>query len=123
MENWTLQLSLIPSLAVILTSTSRMTLGLSDELTNMVKTVGHDPQLVQEKLEQIKRLSLAGVFMYLSMAVLVVAVLFNGAGWIDPRWEDGAMLIAVAIFFMAIVIKVRFSYFAYFIRQRQFAGR
>lgn len=123
MENWTLPLLLIPSLAVILTSTSRMTLGLSDELTNMVKSADHDQDLVRSKLEQIKRLSLASVFMYASMAVLVIAVLLNGAGWIERAWEEAAMLGAVALFFVAILVMVRFSWHAYFIRQRQFTRK
>lgn len=123
MENWTLPLSMIPSLAVILTSTSRMILGLTDELNNKIKDPGHDRIVVAAKLRQIKRLSLASIFMYMSLAVLVVAVLLVGTGWIGAQVEEGAMLFAVGLFFVAIVYIIIFSWKAYFIRQRQFAQR
>lgn len=123
MENWTLPLSMIPSLAVILTSTSRMILGLTDELNNKIKDPGHDRIVVAAKHRQIKRLSLASIFMYMSLAVLVVAVLLVGTGWIGAQVEEGAMLSAVGLFFVAIVYMIIFSWKAYFIRQRQFAQR
>jgi uncharacterized membrane protein (DUF485 family) len=123
MENWTLPFSMIPSLAVILTSTSRMILGLTDEMNNKIKDPGHDRNIVTAKLGQIKRLSIASIFMYMSLAVLVVAVLLVGTGWISPQVEEGAMLFAVTLFFVAIVYMIVFSWKAYFIRQQQFAQR
>ncbi|QQR88024.1 MAG: hypothetical protein IPJ76_07365 [Flavobacteriales bacterium] len=123
MESWTLPLSMIPSLAVILNSTSRMVLGLTDELNNTIKDPVHDRNIVTAKLGQIKRLSIASIFMYVSLAVLVVTVLLVGTGWINSAMEEGAMLTAVALFFVAIVYMIAFSWKAYFIRQRQFAQR
>lgn len=123
MESWTLPLSMIPSLAVILTSTSRMILGLTDELNDKMKDPGHDRTIVAAKLGQIKRLSIASVLMYVSLAVLVAAVLLTGVGWIGVGVEEALMLVAVALFFAALVYKIMFSWHAYFIRQRQFAPR
>lgn len=60
MEAWQINLSLIPSIAVILASSNRMALGLTDEINvRLISNREVFEEIIPEKIKQLKRLSLA----------------------------------------------------------------
>lgn len=121
MEAWQINLSLIPSIAVILTSANRMALGLTDEIN--VRLLAN-PEAYEEvlplKIKQLKRLSSAIVIMYSSLALLVLNALLTGIGIITEPYDKYLIFASILIFFLGLHFKIMFSIHAFFIRQRQF---
>ncbi|AFK05494.1 hypothetical protein Emtol_0222 (plasmid) [Emticicia oligotrophica DSM 17448] len=121
MENWQINLSLIPSIAVILTSTNRMALGLTDEINiRLLQNKEVFIDILPLKIKQLKRLSLAIILMYISLAMLVFNALITAL--FQLKSSDSKILIfgAITIFLIAIGVKISFSFHAYKIRQQQF---
>ncbi|CCG53619.1 Hypothetical protein KQS_08410 [Flavobacterium indicum GPTSA100-9 = DSM 17447] len=121
METWQINLSLIPSIAVILTSANRMALGLTDEINvRLLSNVEQYAEILPLKIKQLKRLSISILLMYLSLGLLVLNALLVGCEIIPIDAEKTLIFIAIIIFFIAIYFKIQFSWNAYFIRQKQF---
>lgn len=121
MEAWQINLSLIPSIAVILTSANRMALGLTDEINvRLLANKDAYSEILPEKIKQLKRLSLSIFLMYLSLSTLVLNALLVALQIIPAIADKLLILVAITIFLIAIYFKMIFSWKAYFIRQRQF---
>jgi hypothetical protein len=121
MEAWQINISLIPSLAVILTSANRLALGLTDEI-NIRLSANTDAygEILPLKVEQLKRLSIAVFIMYLSLSLLIVNALLVGLEIIPASADKILILFSIVLFLVAVYFKVSFAYHAYFIRRRQF---
>ncbi len=120
-ENWQINISLIPSIAVILTSTNRMALGLTDEINlRLLQNLEAFRDILPLKIKQLKRLSLAIILMYISLALLVINALSGALGIVETQYANILIIIAIAIFMIALFFKIQFSYHAYKIRQVQF---
>lgn len=121
MENWQLNISLIPSIAVILTSANRMALGLTDEINvRLSSNLEAYKDILPSKIKQLKRLSLAVTFMYVSLALLVINALLSSFDLIKKPYDMTLVIGAIVFFLVAIILQVQFSYFAVKIRQKQF---
>ncbi|MBI3134750.1 MAG: hypothetical protein HYZ14_08770 [Bacteroidetes bacterium] len=121
METWQINLSLIPSIAVILTSANRMALGLTDEINvRLSVNVEAYSEILPLKIKQLKRLSISIFLMYLSLVVLILNAIISSFYPTNPSWDKPVMLLAILLFFVAVIFKVLFSFNAYFIRQKQF---
>ncbi len=121
METWQLNLSLIPSIAVILTSANRLTLGLTDEINGrLLSNAETYSEILPLKIKQLKRLSIAVLLMYNSLGLLVLNAILVGLEIVPERYGKILIFFAILIFFVAIHFKIRFSWNAYFIRQKQF---
>lgn len=121
MENWQINLSLIPSIAVILTSTNRMTLGLTDEINvRLSQNKEVFSEILPLKIMQLKRLSLAIILMYISLALLIFNTLIGALLQLTGIATMFLIFISIAIFLIGIGIKISFSFHAYKIRQKQF---
>lgn len=118
METWQINLSLIPSIAVILTSSNRMALGLTDEI-NVRLSVNQEAykSVLPEKIKQLKRLSLAIFLMYLSLVILVLNALLVAIDIIPNEYDKILIISSIFVFFIAIYFKMYFSWKAYFIRK------
>lgn len=121
METWQLNLSLIPSIAVILTSANRIALGLTDEINvRLLSNAEAFSEILPLKIKQLKRVSIAIFLMYNSLGLLVINAILVGLKIIPEVYDKILILFAVIIFFGAIHYKIQFSWNAYFIRQKQF---
>lgn len=121
METWQINISLIPSIAVILTSANRMALGLTDEINlRLLSNPEAYRHVLPLKIQQLKRLSLAIVFMYTSLAILVINALLTGCDFIQPPHDKYLIFVAILIFLVGLHFKIMFAINAYFIRQKQF---
>lgn len=121
METWQINLSLIPSIAVILTSANRMVLGLTDEINvRLLSNPEAFSEILPLKIKQLKRLSIAILLMYNSLGLLVLNALLAGCEFIPSQYDKILIFVAIIIFFVAIHYKIQFSWNAYFIRQKQF---
>jgi cytochrome c oxidase subunit IV len=121
MENWQVNISLIPSIAVILTSTNRMALGLTDEINlRLLQNLEAFKDILPLKIKQLKRLSLAIILMYLALALLVINALSGALEILEAAYANLLIIVAIVIFMIALIFKIQFSYHAYKIRQVQF---
>lgn len=121
MENWQLNISLIPSIAVILASSNRMALGLTDEISlRLLANLEMYKEILPLKISQLKRLSLSITLMYISLALLVVNALLSALNIIKESYEMFLVMVAISFFLAGLILKVQFSYYAYKIRQKQF---
>lgn len=121
MEAWQINLSLIPSIAVILTSANRMALGLTDEINvRLLANTSVYSEILPDKIKQLKRLSISIFLMYLSLSILVSNALLVALEIIPISADKLLILISITIFLIAIYFKIIFSWNAYFIRQKQF---
>ena len=121
METWQINLSLIPSIAVILTSSNRMALGLTDEINSRLSlSVELYKDILPNKIKQLKRLSISILLMYISLSLLILNALLVGTEVIAEKNDKLLIFISIIIFFVAIYFSTLFSWNAYFIRQKQF---
>ncbi len=121
MENWQINISLIPSIAIILTSSNRMALGLTDEINvRLSQNVEAYKGILPLKIKQLKRLSLSIILMYISLALLVINALLGALSIISQSYDEVLIIMAITIFLFAIFFKIKFSYNAFLIRQKQF---
>jgi len=123
METWQINLSLIPSISVILTSANRMALGLTDEI-NVRLLSNHQAyaHILPAKIAQLKRLSMAIFILYVSLSLLIVNALLIGIHVIAPAYGFVLIFFAIALFLMGVYLKIIFSWKAYRIRQEQFSS-
>ena len=121
METWQINISLTPSIAVILTSSNRMALGLTDEINQWFfpKSTEYS-KILSLKIKQLKRLSIAIFLMYVSLSLLIINALLVGLQLIPKSIDKLGILLSIIIFLVAIYYKILFSYKAYYIRQDQF---
>ncbi|MBK8516650.1 MAG: hypothetical protein IPL55_10325 [Saprospiraceae bacterium] len=121
MENWQFNLTLIPSIAFVLTSANRMALGLTDEINVRISAnIDAYRDILPLKIKQLKRLSISIVLMYISLAVLIINALVGALYIVSAPYDRVLMIIAITVFLIAIMYKIQFSYHAYIIRQNQF---
>lgn len=115
METWQINLSLIPSIAVILTSSNRMALGLTDEINvRLLSNTEAFLAILPFKIKQLKRLSISILLMYISLALLVFNAFLSGCKLISGQYDKLLIFVAIIIFFIAIYYKIQFSWNAYF---------
>lgn len=121
MEHWQINLSLIPSIAVILTSSNRIALGLTDEINvRLSQNIEVYKDILPLKIKQLKRLSLSIILMYIAMAILVINALFGAIFKIKEPYNLALIIVSIIIFLFALFLKIQFSFNAYKIRQVQF---
>lgn len=121
MENWQLNISLIPSIAVILTSANRIALGLTDEINvRLSSNLEAYENILPSKINQLKRISLSITLMYIALALLVINALINAFDLIKKPFDMILVISAICFFLVSIILQVKFSYLAVKIRQKQF---
>ena len=121
MEAWQINLSLIPSIAVILASANRTALGLTEELNvRLIQNSDSFGEIIPLKIRQLKRLSLATFLMYVSLIILIANALLTALDILKPEKDKYLILLAVFVFFIGVMFMLLFSWNAYFIRQKQF---
>ncbi|MFZ1581579.1 MAG: hypothetical protein WAT26_10575 [Saprospiraceae bacterium] len=121
MENWQINLSLIPSIAVVLTSANRMALGLTDEINvRLLTNPDNFTEVLPLKIQQLRRLSLAIIFMYISLAILILNAIFQSLTSMSKIYGSYVILVSIMFFLIGILLKIQFSFYAFKIRQRQF---
>lgn len=121
METWQINISLIPSIAVILTSSNRMALGLTDEINvRLAANLILYKAILPLKIKQLKRLSFSIFLMYLSLSLLIVNSLLVALSIISKSYDKVLIILSIFLFLVAVYFKIIFAFKAYQIRQKQF---
>lgn len=121
MESWQINLSLIPSIAVLLTSANRSAIGLTDEINvRLMANIDAYKNILPLKIEQLKRISISIFLMYTSLSLLILNALLTALNFISPANDKILIIVAIAFFFIGVHFSLMFSYNAFFIRKKQF---
>jgi len=125
--DWYIPIAILPGVAMIIFSTSRLWISLSEEIERIERNLSlHDESLVFKKLHQLNRLNFALILQYGSAFFFVAASVIGGIiDWYQPDGGShtstlvimflGALLLSIALLFLVI-----YSFGAVKIRKEQF---
>ena len=125
MENWVLTLTVLPSVGLLLISTTSLSVALSNELDHMLHSDDYQEEIVKRKLHQLKLLSWAMIALYLSAATLAFDGLV-GALFHNSSFEFAAVLwisifvFSISFLSIATIFLIIFAIRAVSIKQEQF---
>jgi len=123
MEAWQMNVTIIPSIAVVLSSANRMALGLTDEINLRLSTNEQAyKNILPLKVKQLRRVSAAIFLMYVSLSLLIINALLVAFSIIPAVADKWLLLLSIMLFLIAVYFKLLFAYHAYFIRSKQFAA-
>ncbi len=123
MENWYLPITLVPGIGLLILSTSNLMLTLSNEINLLIKETIESDAIITRKLNQLKRLNSAMVFLYIAVACLVTSGLIGGIGNRINFKNEISIYIAIAgivVVLLALLLLIVYSFKAVTIRQDQF---
>ncbi len=123
MENWYLPITLVPGIGLLILSTSNLMLTLSTEISTIITNIDGDNPIISRKLNQLKKLNMTMVLLYISVACLVVAGLLGGVSSSIGVENNIVLYIAIlGILFIlsALSLLIVYSFRAISIRQDQF---
>ena len=102
MNEWYFPITLLPGVGLLIMSTSSLSMGLSNELTNLLNTPDSNHDIIRKKISQLSRLNRALTAFYISCAALVISGLINGLyGTINSL---GPKISEILLFFSIICI-------------------
>lgn len=78
MNEWYFPITLLPGVGLLIMSTSSLSMGLSNELTNLLNASDSNHDIIRKKIYQLSRLNRALTAFYISCAALVISGLING---------------------------------------------
>lgn len=123
MENWYVPVTIIPGIGLLILSTSNLLVALSDEIKNLILDKTTTVMLMARKLKQLRLLNNAMVFLYLSVAALVVSGLISGLAQSAGTHVDFSIYITIAgiaCALLGLMLLILYSYKAVKLRQDQF---
>ena len=126
MENWYIPITIVQGIGLILMSTSQLLVALTNEIKERI----HDPKtskaLMNRKLLQLKKLSAAMVYLYISVACFIVSGLIMAINQTYGTHVNISIYIAIAgiaCALLGLVQLIIYSYRAVRIRQDQYHER
>ena len=126
MDQWYIPITIVPGIVLLLISTSQLLVALNNEVKDMI----HDPDTAKEmmnrKLHQLKRLSGAMVFLYISVACFIASGLIMAINQTYDMHIDISIYIAmlgIACAFFGLIALIIYSYHGVRIRQDQYHNR
>ena len=125
MENWILPLTILPSVGLLILSTTNLSVALSGELDRMLHQVDSVQEIIQKKLHQLKLLSWALTTLYICASLLALDGLIGAimqyelAGKVNVFWT-ALFAFAIICLFTATTLLILFAFRAIDIKQQQF---
>lgn len=123
MENWYVPITIIPGIGLLILSTSNLLVTLSKEIKTGIAEGIVIGILMERKLTQLKLLNSALVFLYLSVAALLVSGLISGLTQSVDSLYNSSLYITIAgiaCALIGLVALIVYSFKAVKIRQHQF---
>jgi uncharacterized membrane protein YcjF (UPF0283 family) len=127
-ESWILPITLIPGVALLMVSTSSLSIALSDEITRLINTtIDDDKDIIEKKISQLQVLSKAMIAFYISIASFALSAIISGfkaAYWNSA--EDigsGFLFIGIIILLSGSGMLINYSVKAVRIKREQFTRK
>ena len=126
MEHWYIPITIVPGIGLLLMSTSQLLVALSKEIKEMITEARATEALMQRKLRQLKILSTAMVFLYLSVACFIISGLIMAMVEnydFNFNFSIGIVILGIACALWGLILLVVYAYRAVRIRQDQYHNR
>ncbi|MEL6917834.1 MAG: hypothetical protein AAFO99_08895 [Bacteroidota bacterium] len=126
MENWYIPITIIPGIGLLILSTSNLLVALSSEIKALISEDMAASKLIERKLKQLKLLNSSMVFLYLSVASLLISGLVSGLTSSIAVHFDYSIyitILGIACALLGLVNLIIYSYRAVKIRQDQFHNK
>jgi len=125
MENWVLTLTILPSVGLLLLSTTSLSIALSNEIDHLIEHHEARKYIIQKKLHQLKVLSWALIALYLSASTLALDGLIGAFFRHTSSSVAGTLWTFIFIFSIfclciATALLITFAIRAVSIKQKQF---
>ena len=117
---WYVPMTIIPAVGLLILSTSNFTIALNQEIVELCHDSHNNKETIELKIVQLKRLSFAISFLYLSVLSFLLAGLSSALTFSNIKLGlfPYFMIGGVAFFVVAIIILLRYSFKAIIIRQK-----
>ncbi|WP_103072588.1 DUF2721 domain-containing protein [Aquimarina sediminis] len=126
MEHWYIPATIIPGIGLLILSTSNLLVSLSTELKVLITEDTAKEILIKRKLQQLKLLNSAMVFLYIAVASFVISTLVSGVSKTVETNFDSAIYITImgiTSALLGLIALIIYSYRAVKIRQDQFNNK
>lgn len=111
-------MTILPGLGLIILSTSNFLIALNNEIIDLCKDIESNRKIIDLKVIQIKRLSIAISFLYASVLSFLLAGLSGVTNLVGKTLFQGLMIVGVGFVTIAISILLIYSIKAVGIRQK-----
>lgn len=115
---WYVPMTILPGLGLIVLSTSNFLIALNNEIIDLCKDNESNRKIIDLKVIQMKRLSIAISFLYASVLSFLLAGLSGVTNLVGKTLFQGLMIIGVGFVTIAIIILLIYSIKAVGIRQK-----
>ncbi len=102
MNEWYFPITLLPGVGLLIMSTSSLSMGLSNELAELLNRSDSNHEIIRKKIFQLSRLNRALTAFYISCAALVISGLINGIYDAPSSWAP--KISEILLFFSIICI-------------------
>ncbi|MGB5818671.1 MAG: DUF2721 domain-containing protein [Saonia sp.] len=126
MENWYIPITIIPGIGLLILSTSNLLVALSNEIKKLIGENTGSKMLMERKLKQLKLLNRSMVFLYLSVACLLISGLVSGLVQSEDIRFNYAIyitILGITCALIGLISLISYSYRAVNIRQDQFHNK
>lgn len=125
--DWYIPFTILPGVAMIIFSTSRLWISLSEEIERMERNMeNYDESIIMKKINQLKQLNIGLILQYVAAVFFVIAsVIGSITNWYQPEGSSatytliimiaGALLLTAGLLYLVI-----YSVKAVQIRMKQF---
>ena len=124
MGNWYLPITLVPGIGLLILSTSNLMLTLTNEIGVIIPRLKKEENIIiYQKINQLKRLNLTMVLLYIAVACLVSSSLIGGITenlQLSNNWDIYCSILGIVFVLSALYLLIIFSLKALSIRQNQF---
>ncbi|MDW3192297.1 MAG: hypothetical protein R8G66_08030 [Cytophagales bacterium] len=127
MNEWYFPITLLPGVGLLIMSTSSLSMGLSNELTNLLNTPDSNHDIIRKKISQLSRLNRALTAFYISCAALVISGLINGlygeAHSLGPKFSEILLFFSIVCILLALTQLMIYAAKAVSIKRTQYEER
>ena len=127
MMEWYFPITLLPGVGLLIMSTSSLSMGLSNELSNLLSQKDSNPEIIHKKIHQLSRLNRALTAFYISCAALVISGLINGLADNAMSWvgkaSEALLFFSILCILLALTQLVIYAAKAVHIKKTQFEER
>ncbi len=117
---WYLPMTIIPGVGLIINSTAQMLMSLNTEISKLEEVEIKRVDIIEAKLDQLKRLSLAIVFQYLAVLFLLFSGILKSVGSNVDLIAKYLLTAGIISLTASIVLLLVYAIKAVSIRQRHF---
>ncbi len=115
---WIIPITVLPGIALIVLSTSNLLISLNREISLLNQQKEKYREIIELKINQLKRLNWSLVLMYFGILFFLVSGVIGAIMEPEARYPVTGMIAGVLVLIAAIVILIVYGFRSIYIRQR-----